>query len=206
MADNLGYNEGTSASVATDDIGSRHYQWMKLAWGIESDLNTVSASAPMPVQGGVGHDTPVAGSPVRLAGRAIATENAAVSASNDVVDLVADMVGKLIVLPYANPENFISATASAIGTASVALFAASTGIRVYATQILVTNSSSTIGTEVSIVDGTTIKYGGFAAASGGFALTFPTPLRFTANTVVGASCVSTAAEGVRVSIAGYKGI
>ena len=103
-------------------------------------------------------------------------------ANNDRTDLVADLTGKQIVLPYANPENFVSgATAAMTGVISTALIAApAAGLRNYITQITVSNSHATVGTDVVIQDGasgTTLITIPAAAVYGGAAITFPTPLR-----------------------------
>ncbi len=55
------------------------------------------------VIGNIAHDGADAGAPVKIGGKATNVEPAAVSASADRANLITDMVGKLIVLPYANP-------------------------------------------------------------------------------------------------------
>ena len=55
----------------------------------------------------VAHDGADSGNPIKIGGRARSSEISAV-ANNDRSDLLTDLVGKLIVLPYANPENFVS--------------------------------------------------------------------------------------------------
>lgn len=122
--------------------------------------------------------------------------------------LVADLVGKLIVLPYANPENFVNGTTAAITdtTSTSTIAAQGAGIRTYVTQITVTNSHATVGTFVKILDGASIIHEGYAAAAGGgYTATFPTPLRGTANTAINTQPVTTGAN-VIASVSGYKGI
>lgn len=125
--------------------------------------------------------------------------------------LVADAVGKLIVLPYANPENFVSGlTAAMTGTTSTSLIAAPAGsLRNYVTHLIVTNSHATVGTFVIIQDGsggTTIYEGYAAPAGGGFSISFPTPLRQpTVATALYCADVTTGAN-VIVSASGYKGL
>lgn len=48
MADNI--THATAAEVATDDIGARHFQWVKLKIGGEGTANDPSASDPLPVR------------------------------------------------------------------------------------------------------------------------------------------------------------
>ncbi len=158
------------------------------------------------VQGTVAHDSPAANNPVLNAGYAVNAEPAAV-ANADVARLITDLVGKLITLPYANPENFVSGKTAAITdtTRTQVVAAAGVGVRLYITHIIVTNSHATVGTYVKIEDGTTEIYGGFAApAGGGFAITLPVPLRLTANTALNVSCGTTGAN-VYASASGYKG-
>jgi hypothetical protein len=111
---------------------------------------------------------------------------------------------------YAEPANFVSgATAAMTGTTTTSLIAApAAGLRNYITQITVSNSHATVGTDILIQDGSggaTLYVVPAAAVYGGAVLTFPTPLRqptaatalFCANVVTGAS--------TRVSASGYKG-
>lgn len=159
-----------------------------------------------PVQGTVAHDSAAANNPVLLGAKAVSSEPAAV-ANADVAMLLTDLVGKLITLPYANPENFVKgATAVITDTTRTAVIAAQgAGVKLYITQILVTNSDATVGTVVNIEDDTTTIYSGYAAAAGGgFSCTFPVPLVITANKALNASCVTTSSE-TRVSASGYKG-
>ena len=156
--------------------------------------------------GDVAHGAAAAGNPVLLGAEALAAERAVVDAA-DVSKLVCDLVGKLIVLPYANPENFVSGkTAAIVDTTRTAVIAAQgAGVRLYITQLVVTNGHDTVGTQVSIEDGTTTIASVWAEQmGGGAALTFPTPLRLTANTALNVSCVTTGAN-VLVSASGYKG-
>jgi hypothetical protein len=157
--------------------------------------------------GGVASDGVDSGNPVKIGARAVAAEITAVSAA-DRVDLLTDLVGKLLVLPYANPENFLNGTTAAItDTTSTAVIAAQSGSnRIYVTSIIVTNSHASVGTFVKILDGSTIIWEGYAApAGGGFAHSFTVPLRGTAATALNAQAVTTGANFI-VSAAGYKGV
>lgn len=49
MTDDLGYTPGSGASVATDNVGGRHYQRMKVVTGADGSVTgDVSAANPMP--------------------------------------------------------------------------------------------------------------------------------------------------------------
>lgn len=158
------------------------------------------------VQGTVAHDGPAANNPVLNAGYVVNAEPAAV-ANGDVARMLTDLAGKLITLPYANPENFVAGKTAAITdtTRTQVIAAQGAGVRLYITHVIVTNSHATVGTYVKIEDGSTEIYGGYAApAGGGFAITLPVPLRLTANAALNVSCGTTGAN-VYASASGYKG-
>lgn len=159
------------------------------------------------VGGGVATNVAITTNPVNTGAQGVSSENSAVTTGR-MVQLVADLVGKLIVLPYSNPENFTNGTTAAITdtTTTSVIAAQGAGVRTYITQITVTNSHATVGTFVKITDGaSTILHEAYAAAAGGgYTATFPTPLRGTANTAVNAICVTTGAN-VIASVSGYKG-
>ena len=174
-----------------------------------SGTMAVSIATNTPV-GNVAHDAIDSGAPLKVGGRARTSEITAV-ASDDRSDFITDAVGKQIVLPYANPENFVSGCISSAmtGTTSTLLIAAPAGaLRNYITQITVSNSHATVGTDVIIQDGsggTTLYVIPAAAVYGGAVITFPTPLRQpTAATALYCANVTTGAS-VKVSASGYKG-
>jgi len=162
------------------------------------------------VQGTVAHDSAAAQNPLPLGGYAVSSEPAAV-ANADVARLLTDLVGKLIVLPYANPENFVSGaiTSAMTGTTSTSLVASpGAGLRNYITTIIVSNAHATVGTDIIIQDGsggTTLLTIPAAAVYGGAVITLPTPLRQpTTNTALYCANVTTGAS-TKVSAVGYKG-
>lgn len=165
------------------------------------------------VVGNTAHDGAVStDAPIMHAAEARSTERAAV-ASADVARLVCDLVGKLITLPYANPENFLSGkTAAMTGTADTAVLAAAgAGVRNYVTSLIIVNDHATVGTEVVIKDGTTELLRVYVPALNGTAgpntvtITLPVPLRGTANTAINAANVTTGSN-TYVAAIGYKGV
>ncbi len=170
---------------------------------------TGTATGALAVGGTVATNTAITAFPLNLGAQAVSSENAAVTTARQ-VQLVADLVGKLIVLPYANPENFVSGvTAAMTGVTSTSLIAApAAGLRNYVTNLICTNSHATQGTFVIVQDGsagTTIYEGYAAAVGGGFSITFPTPLRQpTTATALFVQDVTTGAN-VICSGSGYKG-
>lgn len=160
--------------------------------------------------GDVAHDGVDSGNPVKVGGKAVNAEPAAV-ANADRANFITDLVGKLITLPYANPENFVSGaiTTAMTGTTSTSLIAApASGLRNYITQITVSNAHATVGTDVIIQDGsggTTLYTIPAAAVYGGAAISFPVPLRQpTTATALYCANVTTGAS-TKVSASGYKG-
>ncbi len=112
------------------------------------------------------------------------------------------------ITPYAQPDSFISgSTSSILQTSSVQVLSSpGVGLRNYITQVTVTNGSSVNGTFVRLLDGGggPILYEGYAAVSGGgFALSFPVPLRQSSVTALFAANVSPSVVTV-VSASGYK--
>ena len=174
--------------------------------------NVISAgtNGALAIGGTVATNTAITANPLNLGAQAVSSENSAVTTARQ-VQLVADLVGKLIVLPYANPENFVSGaiTSAMTGTTSTSLIAApASGLRNYITQITVSNSHATVGTDVIIQDGnagTTLYTIPAAAVYGGAVVTFPTPLRQpTTATAIYCANVTTGAS-TKVSASGYKG-
>lgn len=151
------------------------------------------------------------GNPVKVGGKATNVEPTALTTGQR-ANLITDLVGKLIVLPYANPENFVSGviTSAMTGTTSTSLIAApASGLRNYITQITVSNAHATVGTDIIIQDGsggTTLYNIPAAAVYGGSVITFPTPLRQpTTATAIFCANVTTGAS-TKVSASGYKGV
>ena len=95
---------------------------------------------------------------------------------------------------------------TATDTSNTALIAAQgTGVRIYVTTLIVSNSSAT-NTEVDIKDGTTIKLTIPAPATGGAVVDLSeTPLKLTANTALNFAAVA-GVTTIKVSAVGYRGI
>jgi hypothetical protein len=109
-----------------------------------------------------------------------------------------------------SPANYVSGaiTTPMTGTTSTSLLAApAAGLRNYITQITVSNAHATVGTDIIIQDGsggTTLYVIPAAAAYGGAAISFPTPLRQpTLATALYCANVTTGAS-TKVSASGYK--
>ena len=193
-----------SASYGSDGLVS----WM-VAKLIDGGI-TASISEPLGVDGVVAHDAADANDPVKVGGRARTSEIAAV-ANNDRTDFVADAVGKQIVQPYANPENFVSGTITTAmtGTTSTLLVAApAAGLRNYITQITASNAHASVGTDINITDGdggTVLYVVPTAANYGGAVISFPTPLRQPTTATAIYAVNVTANSSTKISASGWKG-
>lgn len=172
---------------------------------------TIDGTVTATSAGDVAHDSADSGNPVKVGGKAVSAEPTAV-ANADRANFITDLVGKLITLPYANPENFVSGaiTSAMTGTTSTSLVAApGAGLRNYITTIVVSNAHATVGTDVAIQDGsggTTLMTIPAAALYGGAVINLPVPLRQpTTNTALYCANVTTGAS-TKVSCVGYKGI
>jgi hypothetical protein len=220
----------TAKSTAKGELYVKHVDALTVAQAAASSLNatvvgagtagtpsggvvTVQGAAsmtPVFVGGNVATNAAVSANPVNNGAQAVSAENSAVTTGR-MVQLVADLVGKLIVLPYANPENFVSGVTAGQMTATTSttcVAAPAAGLRNYITTITVSNTHATQATDVLIQDGsngTTLWVVPAAAAQGGAVVTFPTPLRQpTTATAIFVQNVTTGAS-TKASIAGYKG-
>lgn len=171
----------------------------------------VGATANVPTVGAVAHDAAVTGAPVQVAGEARSSERAAV-ANADVARLVTDLVGKLIVLPFANPENFVRGATAAIvdGTRTAVIAAPGAGVSLYVNTLVLTNTHATQDTAVVVEDDTTeilrvhLSAADDTAGSRTVTVHLPVPIKLTANKPLNVSCV-TAGANVYAFAAGYKG-
>ncbi|WP_431304054.1 ubiquitin-activating E1 FCCH domain-containing protein [Sediminicoccus sp. BL-A-41-H5] len=122
------------------------------------------------------------------------------------VDLLATLVGALVTKPFSLPEldwsyaGPITGLTTATDTAVRA--AAGVGIRSYVTGLQVQNTSAT-ASEFQIKDGATVLWRCLMPANSAFLdITFPSPLRGTANTALNIQAV-TAGSVVVANLQGY---
>jgi hypothetical protein len=200
----------TKLLVTPDSVALPANQSVNVAQVGGTNTVTAGLAGTLAVGGTAATNVAIGSNPLNTGAQAVSAENSAVTTGR-MVQLVADLVGKLIVLPYANPENFVAGaiTTAMTATTSTSLVAApAAGLRNYITQITVSNAHATVGTDIVIQDGSggaTLYTIPAAAGYGGATLTFPVPLRqpttatalFCANVTTGAS--------TKVSASGYKG-
>jgi len=171
---------------------------------VNSRLKVYIQNATLAVEGTVASDSVDSGNPVKVGAQARSTDITAV-ASADRVNLIADLLGKLVTLPYTIPENSLSGTASSTGTSNTEIIAAQgANTRVYVTSLIISNSSDTT-TEVNIKSASTTLITVPAPAGGGAVIQLPTPLRLTSNEALNFASAASVTT-MRVSAVGFKGI
>lgn len=155
------------------------------------------------------HSSAVIGSPVQVGG-VVKTAVSITEVDGDVCRVAMTTDGAQTIKPYAVPEvdwTYAGASGGIINTADVVLKAAAgASIRNYLTAISITNASANVATEFVVKDGATIIWRGFVGAqtlpNSVVGLTFPTPLRSTANTALNVACITTLGA-VYVNAQGY---
>ena len=170
------------------------------------DIVSLPASTnTIEVVGDAAHDAAVAGNPVRVGGFAANVIPAAV-ANADTANIITDLHGRVITVPFAPPEKWQQYTSPSdiTDTADDEAFAAVASVRHFITHFSVMCSHATTGTWVYIKDGSTVIFSAYCApAGGGGAFTFPTPLAGTANTAINVANATTS-SATRVNVVGYQ--
>lgn len=153
-------------------------------------------------QGAAASGATVAGNPVLSGGRAASASPTAVTGGQAVAKML-DLLGRMVTSPYSNPENYVHGVLTLTTTTSTALLAAAgAGIRNYVTSFGASNTSAT-AVRIDFLDGATVKYSYFIAASGGgVSRELPVPFKGTANTAFNAQ-LSAAVTDVRTDCDGY---
>jgi hypothetical protein len=200
---------GTANGTATGNVGN-----LKVDSAGTAYIDAVASGALLnSLNSGVG--TPGSASPasdIAIGGNAVNAEPTATTNGNN-ARAITDLVGKLIVLPYANPENFgvgqvTSAMTATTSTALTGMGAPGAALRWYVTACTVSNSHATVGTMINLQDGSggaTIWQFPAAPAYGGATTTFPTAIRQpTLNNGIFAVNATTGSNTF-VSCTGYKG-
>ena len=166
---------------------------LPLPSGASTSANQLADGHGVAAAGDIAHDAADSGNPVKVGGVADTTEPTAV-ADGDRVNFLSDLNGKQVVMPYAVPERFVDGRTGAMtATSDVAVIAApGAGLRLYITELAISNNHATVGTLINIKSATTLKREFYAREDGGGAtFTFPTPLRLGTNEALNAANVTT---------------
>lgn len=174
---------------------------------VDGSAATQPISGSVVAAGDVASGSSDSGNPIKIGAKATSTEATAVTTGQR-VNLVSDLVGKQIVMPYANKENFISGSNSATGTSGTSVISAQgAGVKIYITSISVANTGATSSllTIQSDPAGTPVTlWQTISPAGGGSNFSFPVPLVVPANKAVGFTAGSSSTTQY-VSISGYFG-
>lgn len=170
----------------------------------QMDAAPVLVTNTLALQGNTAQDSP-APNPVAIGARAANANQGAMSATGDLVHVMATMIGALVQKPFSIPEaNWSYTGAAVVNTTDVVLAAAAgAGIRRYLTALQLKNTNAT-ATEVVVKDGATVIWRLMLPANMANADTvlFPSPLKSTANAALNLACISTGAN-VYVAAQGY---
>lgn len=191
----------TLIGVSNADVSTPTLVYVDPATGrLLVNTNTTS------IQGTVAHDSAVADNPLQVAGEARSSERTAV-ANADVSRLITDLTGKLIILPYANPEIFLRGREETIAAGGTNQLIAAQGAstRIYVSCVMVSNASTTDTTVHLQEGGSTILATLPAPAAGGTVINFAVPIRLTENTTLGFDAID-AASTITVTALGYSGV
>ncbi len=165
-----------------------------------------------PLNGQAAHDAAVAGSPVRIAGRAVSAAYTTV-ATGDTADMITTLQGVQIVRNFQIPELEWSYAAANLGivnttTAVTIRAAAGAGLRNYITTMQINTEALTTATELVVRDGAagTVIWRIKIPTTGipYMMIKFDNPLKSTANTLLEVATVTASGAGaVYVNAQGY---
>ena len=146
----------------------------------------------------VAHDAAVVAGVTQIGLDARTADPTAVG-TGDATRALATTLGKQVIQPYAIPQvhwSYATATLGVTDTASdEAKAAGAAGVRNYITGVQVMNGHATVGTEVVILDGSTVLWRGWAEPTGGgCSANFATPLKGTAATAVNVANITTGSK------------
>ncbi|XAI95798.1 hypothetical protein [Microcystis phage Mae-JY24] len=177
--------------------------------GIRPTGNLGGASSSLPVNvmagtisaiGPAAHDAAISSNPVRIAGRAMTANYAAVQ-TGDTADLVTTLVGALVQKPFTIPQAEFAANLSLTTTTAAPIAAAAAaGIRNHITSFWAINTGAAT-VDLIILDGATERARYPLPVNVPVAVQFPTGLLTTAATALNANL--SAAGTVRVVATGY---
>ena len=162
---------------------------------------TVTASN---TAGDIAHDAADSGNPVKVGGKAVNFDGTAPGtavAEADRVNFITDVYGRQLV-ETAHPNHFSASVDYATAqTNATVKAAAGAGLKLYITDIVVSNGA-TAG-NITLLDGSggTVMIELYPAINGGMAMPFKTPIALTANTLL--AITSTTVTTHSVTVSGY---
>ena len=193
-------NAGTFATQATLQAGSAAIG--KLAANSGVDIGDVDVLTLPGVAGAVAHDAVDSGNPIKVGGKAVAFDGTAPGtdvAENDRTDAKFTVDGRQFV-ETAHP-NYFSASVdyAAAQTNATVKAAAGAGLKLYITDIYVSNGA-TAG-NITLLDGSggSVKFETYPAINGGGVFSLKTPIALTANTLLAITSTTVTTHSLTVS-------
>jgi len=157
--------------------------------------------------GQAAHDAAVSGNPVRVGCRGRTSQYATTIVNDDTVDVQCDLNGATITKAYSVSGSDWTATVNLTDTTSTALKASGgASIKNYVTWCTFSGISTTVATQIKILDNATLKYPFNMKAGGGdFHVVFPTPIQGTAATAMNVQLSGSPTGAIDVTCGGYQG-
>ena len=166
--------------------------------------NAVAANLKNEPDGNVAHDAVDSGNPVKAGGKAVnfdGTVPGTAVAENDRVNFIADVYGRQFI-ETAHPNCWDISADYAVAQTNTSIKASpGAGLRLYITDILISNGA-TAG-NITLLDGAggTVKWDIYPAINGGCVSNLKTPIKLTVNTAL---CItSTTVTTHSVTICGF---
>ncbi len=216
MADNLNVTAGTGTVVATDQVGSAHYQKVKLADGTADSAAMIVADTGAkanalrvvlandyltPIGGSVAADAADADNPVKVGGKAVAMGASPGTAMTvaDRTNLLTDQYGRALV--DTSHPNYWSFTA-AYGSAQTGVEVKATpgaGLSIYITDVVFSNGA-TAGT-IKLLSSTPADLVStlFMGVNSTVPMKFATPIKLTADKALQLTSVTVTTHSVTVN-------
>jgi hypothetical protein len=193
--------------AGTNNIGDVDVLTLPALPAGNNNIGDVDIASMPGVKGTVAHDSADADAPVKTGGKATtALSGVTLVANNDVTDGYHGVDGVQIVRPHCNLEDIVTGTATITdGSSTSVISAAGSGVKIYVTSVVVSNSSATPA-EVDIRDGTagSVKLTlPVPPSKSGVIFNPPVPLPFSANTAIAAD-PDASLTSIKVTIIGFK--
>lgn len=225
MADNVAITAGTGTTIATDQVGTEHFQKVKIADGtadssdmVATDVGTsanalrVAPADDIPagtfiggVEGDAAHSAVDAGNPVKVGGRAVnvdGTEPGTPVAEADRADFVSDLYGRQLV-DESHPNLWRANAAYGSAQTNTELKAApAAGYSLYVTDIVISNGAAAGNVKlVEDTGGTPADLIGpiYLAINGLVSIHLKNPIKLTAEKNLGVTSVTSTTHVVFVS-------
>lgn len=207
MADNVTFTASANSTpaagtiIATDQVGTDHYQLVKLVDGT-ADSSTVipGASGGLNVQGHIAHDDADGGNPLKVGGKAYSFDGTAPGtavAEADRANFITDVYGRQYV-ETTHPNYWKASADYAAAQTNATVVAAPGSGSLYITDVIISNGA--VAGNVTLLDGSggTVLLEFYPAINGSLSHSFRTPIRLTATTLLAITSTTVTTHSVTV--------